>query len=106
MLADHLFCRTSSQLTTEARLSLICQIVQLPCLLVQYYTTKSTNDAFLTVLTYLLALDQKMKSRPTFIEECILHYRLFFFTENLEPIVNILQHGVNDSDRNVRVSAG
>ena len=36
LLADHIFCRTSSQLlTTEARLSLICQITSLPCLLVQ-----------------------------------------------------------------------
>ena len=93
MLADHLFCRPSSQLTTETRLSLICQIAQLPCLLVQCEslcdktdcTTQSTNKA--KILTVLLCsglpvitplLDgQKMKSRPISVEESILHYCLF-----------------------------
>ena len=55
----------------------------------------------------------KIKSCLIFVEECILHYCLFSFTtmqqnatEDLEPIINILQCGMNDLDRSVQVSAG
>ena len=119
MLADHLVCRPSPQLTTEKRLSLICQIAQLPCLLVQCdktdCTTQSTNNAFLTVLPYLPVINHLLVGpedevtpdirRRVYLAllPVLLHHNA---TEDLEPIVNILQRGVNDSDRSVRVSAG
>jgi serine/threonine-protein kinase ATR len=118
-LADYFFCRTSSQLTPEARLSLICKIAQLPCLLAQCdktdCTTQSTNNAFLTVLPYLPVITHLLDGpedevtpdirRRVYLAllPILLHHNA---TEDLEPIVNILQRGVNDSDRSVRVSAG
>ena len=118
-LAYYLVCRTSSQLTPEARLSLICKIAQLPCLLAQCdktdCTTQSTNNAFLTVLPYLPVITHLLDGpeeevtpdirRRVYLAllPVLLHHDA---TEDLEPIVNILQRGVNDSDRSVRVSAG
>ena len=50
---------------------------------------------------------QKMKSRPKSVQKCILHSCLFSFTTMQQKIWNpFLQRGVNDSDRNVWVSAG
>lgn len=118
-LADRLFCRTSSQLTPEARLSLVCKIAQLPCLLAQCdksdCTTQFTNNAFLTVLPYLPVITHLLDGpedevtpdirRRVYLAllPALLHQNA---TEDLEPIVSILQRGVNDTDRSVRVSAG
>ena len=118
-LADRLFCRTSSQITPEARLSLICKIAQLPCLLAQCdgtdCTTQSTNNAFLTVLPYVPVITHLLDGPEDEVTPDIrrrvyrallpvlLHHNA---TEDLEPIVNILQRGMNDLDRSVRVSAG
>ena len=118
-LADRLFCRTSSQLTPEARLTLVCKIAQLPCLLAQCdqtdCTKQSTNNAFLTVLPYLPVITHLLDGpedevtpdirRRVYLAllPALLHHNA---TEELEPIVNILQRGVNDSDRSVRVNAG
>lgn len=119
VLADRLFCRTSSRLTKEARLSLISKIAQLPCLLAQCdktdCTTQFTNNAFLTVLPYLPVITHLLDGpedevtpdirRSVYLAllPVLLHHNA---REDLEPIVNILQRGVNDSDRSVRVSAG
>ena len=118
-LADRLFCRASPPLTPEARLSLIGKIAQLPCLLAQCdntdCTTQSTNNAFLMVLPYLPVITHLLDGpedevtpdirRRVYLAmlPVLLHHNA---TEDLEPIVNILQRGVNDSDRSVRVSAG
>ena len=118
-LADRPFCRTSSRLTPEARSSLICKIGQLPCLLAQCdktdCTTQFTNNTFLTVLPYLPVITHLLDGpehevtpdirRRVYLGllPVLLHHNA---TEDLEPIVNILLRGVNDSDRSVRVSAG
>jgi serine/threonine-protein kinase ATR len=108
-----------SQLTPEARHSLVCNIAQLPCLLAQCdktdCTTPSTNNAFLTVLPYLPVVTHLLDGTEDEVTPdirrrvylallpALLHHNA---TEDLEPIVNILQRGLNDSDRSVRVSAG
>lgn len=109
----------SSQLTPEARLSLVCKIAQLPCLLAQCDTSECTaqsmNNAFLTVLPYLPVIthlldgpedevtpDIRRKVYLALLPALVHHNGL----EDLEPIVSILLRGINDSDRSVRVTAG
>lgn len=119
MLTNRLFCRTSFQLTPEARISLICKIAQLPCLLAQCdktdCTTQSTNNSFLTVLPFLPVITHLLDGPEVEVTPDIrrrvylallpvlIHHNA---TEDLEPIVNVLQRGVNDLNRSVRVSAG
>ena len=111
--------RPSSQLTPEARLSLVCNIGQLPCLLAQCDKTEctahSTNNAFLTVLPYLPVITQILDGSEDEVTPdirrrvylallpALVHHNA---TEDLEPIVGIVLRGMNDSDRSVRVSAG
>lgn len=118
-LANRLSFRTSSQLTPEARLSLVCKIAQLPCLLAQCDKTEciaqSTNNAFLTVLPYLPVITHLLDGpedevtpdirRRVYLAllPVLVHHNA---TEDLEPIVNILLRGMNDSDRSVRINAG
>lgn len=119
MLANCLSYGRPSELTPEARLSLVCKIGELPCLLARCdkteCTAQTTNNAFLTVLPYLPVVTRLLDGpedevtpdirRKVYLalRPALVHHTAL---EDLEPIVGILLRGMNDSDRSVRVSAG